>query len=162
MSGFNLFTGSHLFLTTLVFAFLSGFIPVFNIEAYLLSVVVLGGVVNSAALILASTIGQMTAKCLLYSSGRGIVRLPLKPSPKNVERMERLKERLTRRRAYSTGVLFVSALSGLPPFYALSILAGTLRFPFALFLPAGLLGRLIRFGLFVWAPELMMKLRGHG
>lgn len=149
---------AQLFLTTLGFAFLSGFLPFVNIEAYLLGAVVLGGVADSLVLILASTLGQMAAKCLLYLSARGLVTLPLKKRP--MKGMEDLQARLSRRRSYSTGLLFVSAFTGLPPFYALSVLAGTVRIPFVLFLLSGFAGRLLRFALFVAAPQFMMKLRG--
>ena len=153
-------THAELWLTTLGVGFVSGFIPLVNIEAYLVLRVVVVGVADDVALVLAATIGQMAAKCLLYLSGRGI--LSLKFGKRPMKSMEKLKEQLTRRPAYSTGLLFVSAAAGIPPFYAMSILAGTLRFPFVLFFLAGFTGRLLRFSAFVWAPELVLKLRGGG
>lgn len=162
-----------LFFTSLGVAFLSGFLPFVNIEAYLLGMVLGGATQGSGAapnidgsltgslvLVVAATMGQMAAKCLLYFSARGLVGLPLRK--RRIKGMEELRERLSRRRVYSTGLMFVSALTGLPPFYAISVLAGTVRIPFVLFLPSGSAGRLLRFALFVWAPQLMMNLRAGG
>jgi membrane protein YqaA with SNARE-associated domain len=146
---------AQFFATTLGVAFVSGFVPFVNIEAYLVAAVVFGGASSSASLAAASAIGQMAAKSLLYFSGRGILRLPFH---RHVKRMDEIRDRLTRHAGHSGALLFVSALAGFPPFYVVSILAGALRLPFALFLSTGLLGRFVRFGLFVVFPRLMLRL----
>jgi membrane protein YqaA with SNARE-associated domain len=147
-------TPAQLVATTFGVGFLSGFIPLVNIEGFLISAVVLGGASSSLGLVIASTLGQMAAKCVLYLSGRGVVTLPLH---RYADRMDRIREWLARRAGHAGVVLFVSALVGFPPFYALSILAGTTRIPFAVFVVAGTIGRFLRFALFVWAPQLMIK-----
>lgn len=84
---------------TLAAAFLSGFLPFVNIEAYL---------VGAAAL------------------------LPGAPP-----------------------LVFTSALTGLPPFYVVSVAAGTLGFRPGPFLLAGFAGRLLRFGAVFALPGLL-------
>jgi hypothetical protein len=54
---------------------------------------------------------------------------------------------------------FASAVTGFPPFYWFSLAAGALRWRFAPFFVAGLLGRLLRFGAVVWLPQ-GLDLRG--
>jgi membrane protein YqaA with SNARE-associated domain len=49
--------------------------------------------------------------------------------------------------------MFASAFSGWPPFYLVSLAAGTLRQPFAPFFAAGFAGRFLRFGLLVLLPQ---------
>jgi membrane protein YqaA with SNARE-associated domain len=140
---------AQLFATTFGVAFVSGFVPFVNIEAYLVTAVVLGGASRSLSLVTASALGQMAAKSLLYASGRGILRLPFR---RHLERMDEIRGRLARHAGHGGALLFLSALVGFPPFYMISILAGTLRLPFALFLSTGLLGRFLRFGLFAVFP----------
>jgi membrane protein YqaA with SNARE-associated domain len=52
-------------------------------------------------------------------------------------------------------VTLVSAFSGVPPFAVFSVLAGSLRMPWWLFLPAGLVGRFARFLAILLAPGLL-------
>jgi membrane protein YqaA with SNARE-associated domain len=56
------------------------------------------------------------------------------------------------------GFVFVSASTGFPPFYGVSILAGTLRIPFPIFFFPGTVGRLIRFALMVLFPQVFKDL----
>jgi membrane protein YqaA with SNARE-associated domain len=52
-------------------------------------------------------------------------------------------------------LVFTSALTGLPPFYAVSVAAGMLGFRPGPFLAAGLAGRLLRFGAVFALPGLV-------
>ena len=49
--------------------------------------------------------------------------------------------------------MFVSASSGFPPFYVVSIAAGMLTFPLLPFIVFGFAGRLIRFAVAVFLPH---------
>ena len=137
-----------------VVCFVSGFLPLVNAEAYLLSVSALSPPHVAVPLTLAGALGQMLAKALLYLSGRGILRLPLGRHGDTVKRkMEQTRAKIERHRAHAGSLMFVSAFVGLPPFYFVSILAGTLRLPFGLFFGVGLVGRILRFGVFVFLPQ---------
>jgi len=151
----TLLSPAQFFITSFGVAFLSGFLPLVNIEAYLVSAVVMGGAASWVSLVIACTLGQMAAKCLIYFSGRGLLKLPY---PRHGGKREKIEAWLRRREGQAGGVLFVSALVGFPPFYLLSLLAGSLRIPFAVFLAAGVPGRFIRFALFAWFPQVMMRL----
>jgi membrane protein YqaA with SNARE-associated domain len=147
-----------LVLVSFVVCFVSGFLPLVNAEAYLLSVSALSPARLGVPLTVAGACGQMTAKALLYLSGRGILRLPLgRHGDKVKAKMEQAQARLEAHRGHTGTVLFASAFLGLPPFYFVSILAGTLRISFGLFFGAGLLGRILRFGIFVLLPQIARR-----
>lgn len=139
-------------LATYAYCLVSGLVPVVNTEVYLLSVSALAPRHVALTLILASTCGQMTAKSLMYLVGRGALKLPL---GRHEARLEQAGAALQRWRGRTDLLLFASAFTGLPPFYALSIVAGTLRHNFARFFCAGFLGRLLRFAALVLFPQAL-------
>jgi membrane protein YqaA with SNARE-associated domain len=65
--------------------------------------------------------------------------------PKNAARLEVWRERTHDRPFVASALVFVSAVSGLPPFAILSVLAGQLRMNLLLFCVIGLVGRWLRF-----------------
>ena len=129
----------------------SGFIPVMNAEVYLLAVSAASSPATILPLIIASGLGQMTAKSVMYLAGRGVLSLPL---GKHQERMDAAGKKLQGSRIGPGGFIFVSAFTGLPPFYVVSILAGTLRIKFPVFFLPGTVGRLARFAVIVLFPQL--------
>jgi membrane protein YqaA with SNARE-associated domain len=143
---------SWLILGTFAYCVGSGIVPVLNAEAYLLVVSAASSRVVVGPLILAATLGQMTAKCLIYLSGRGILRIPFR---KHREKLDAAHRRLSASRVGTGGFLFLSASLGLPPFYVVSILAGTVQIPFPIFLLTGTAGRLVRFAAVVLVPQLV-------
>lgn len=144
---------SHIYLATLVISVLSGLIPVINIEFYLVSVATLS-TAPAAPIILLTTLGQMIAKYVLYLSGQGVVKLPIGRHQKS---LDRVREALERRRGSAHGLVLVSAITGLPPFYAMSIVAGALRLSLAGFLVVGSAGRLLRFSVFFLFPQFVKE-----
>jgi membrane protein YqaA with SNARE-associated domain len=141
-----------LWLTTLVVALVAGLVPVLNVEVYLFGVAALAHDSSAAALALPAALGQMAAKSLLYLAGSGVLRAPL---GRHAARLEPLQARFASARAGGLAVVLTSAFSGLPPFYAVSVLAGTLRWPFLRFLMAGFLGRFARFGAVLLLPRAL-------
>jgi membrane protein YqaA with SNARE-associated domain len=129
----------------------SGFIPVMNAEVYLLAVSAASSPATIVPLIVASGLGQMTAKSVMYLAGRGVLSLPF---GKHQERLDAAGQKLKGSKIGPGGFIFVSAFTGLPPFYVVSILAGTLRIPFFVFFFPGTVGRLIRFAIMVLFPQL--------
>ncbi|MEN8375171.1 MAG: VTT domain-containing protein [Gemmatimonadota bacterium] len=143
-----------LFFITLGYGVASGFIPIFNAELYVIGGAALSGRAGTAAVVIAMTLGQMIGKVLLYYAGRGAIRMPLRQSHR--EKLELASERLDNSRLGTAPFLFVSAATGWPPFYVVSILAGMLRLGFWMFLTTGFLGRLIRFAVIALFPQLLV------
>jgi membrane protein YqaA with SNARE-associated domain len=95
----------------------------------------------------------MTAKSLLYLAGSGAVSTGF--IGRRAARLGELRDRLERARAGAGAIVFASAATGLPPFYLVSLAAGSLRWPLARFLLVGGSGRLLRFAAVVAVPRLM-------
>ena len=140
----------QLYSLTYVVCLVSGFVPLVNTEAYLLAASALSRPASALPLTLAAAVGQMTAKTLLYLSGRGLMHLPMERYQARVEKTRAL---LDAHRGGTGAFMFASAFSGWPPFYLVSLAAGTLRQRFSLFFAAGLAGRFLRFGLLVLLPQ---------
>ncbi len=152
LSSVAAFTPAQVYLLTFVWSFVSGFVPLVNTEAYLLSVSALSPSSSLLPIVVSSTTGQMCAKLLLFLAGRGAIRLPL---GRYQEKVEKVRASLAQREGGTDVALFLSAFTGLPPFYAVSILAGMLRIRVAHFLVPGFLGRLARFTLVFLFPQLV-------
>jgi membrane protein YqaA with SNARE-associated domain len=129
-------------LATFLYCLAGALVPAFNIEAYLLAVSAARPGTDRAAVLLAATLGQMCGKSLLYLAGAGMLRLP---SWRDTERVREAAARLGRARCGATALTVLSALTGVPPFYAVSVAAGALRLRFAAFLAAGCCAVLVRF-----------------
>ena len=140
---------ADVWVATLAAAFLSGFVPLVNIEAYLLGAAALLPGAPALVVVVPAALGQMAAKAVLFLGGRGLVRLPLKARDRAIAAAARLG---TRR---PPALVFTSALTGLPPFYVVSVAAGMLGFRPGPFLLAGLAGRLLRFGAVFALPGLL-------
>lgn len=153
--GINPFaTPAGTYLTTLLVSLASGLIPFINIEAYLVAVAALTPAAGWPV-VLITTCGQMMAKYVLYQGGRHGLR----------PRAGRFKGRLERAeqafRTHPTGpfaVVAVSAVTGVPPFYGVSVMAGALRLPLARFMIVATPGRLFRFAVVFFAPRAMSGL----
>lgn len=128
-------------------------IPWVNSEAIVLSFAALTkdrtGLVLIAA---AAAVGQMVGKSAMYLAGRGAPKLG---SPRMVARVERWRSRLASRRALAWLITFASASTGLPPFYIVSVLAGTFGVGFAGFVVVGTVGRFARFVALAFTPGLV-------
>ena len=143
-------------LATFLFCAASGVIPVLNAEIFLVGAAALSPDSSPAALALVAALGQVVAKSGMYLGGRGILKLPM---GKRKADLDAVQARIERWRSKDF-LVFVSAAVGLPPFFAVSIFAGTLRFPFGRFMLAGFLGRLLRFGLVVAVPAIGRRFVG--
>lgn len=149
ISQFGVLTG------TLMVCFVSGFVPVVNAELYLLLVATMIPTSMFVPVLLLATVGQMTAKSLIYLTGKGVIRLPIKKLEHGVARME---ERMENWEAGIGTFMFISAFSGFPPFYISTFAAGAMRLRFNYFLITGFSGRLLRFGVIMFFPQLFKEL----
>lgn len=139
---------SALITTALFGCFVSAFVPVVNAEALLVGIAVASPAAALPAAVL-GTIGQVAGKLVLYFVGRGAVHLP---QGRLRSRVDRASAGLSKHQGGGSVMLFVSAASGLPPFFVTSIAAGVARLSVRRFLVAALAGRMLRFGTLVLLP----------
>jgi len=148
----HLLTHYGLYLSTYIIAVISGFVPVVNIEVYLVWVAALTPRSQGLPITLLATLGQMTAKTLMYLGGAGIVKITLR---KPEEKMAAVQKKFERWKNRTSLFLFLSAFLGVPPFYLVSIASGALKIKLPRFLAAGVSGRFLRFALTVFFPHLI-------
>lgn len=141
---------------TYIYCLASGLIPVINAEVFL--IIISSALLPRSQLLLITalaTLGQMTAKCILYTGMRASFRRP----PRKYEaKLAQAQEKLSHWRYGAGGFVFVSATTGFPPLYATSLMAGLLKLNFLTFLFFGLAGRFIRFGVVLLFPQLIKSL----
>jgi len=143
-----------LLVSTFGLCLLSGIVPAVNVELYLIAAAAASPGRLALPLILVATSGQMMAKSLLYLAGRRIGRLSVGFSD---DRIRTFAERMRSGHAIGHLALLGSAVTGLPPFYAVSIASGALRVSFARFLLLGSCGRCLRFSAVVLAPQAVRR-----
>jgi membrane protein YqaA with SNARE-associated domain len=142
---------------SLAFGFVSGLVPAVNTEAYLLTLAALAPSGALAPAVVFLTVGHMLAKALLYLAGSGALRSRFLAARQ--ARLDGVKRRLGPMRSGTWAVLFSSALTGIPPFYVVSVAAGSLRVSLPRFLIVGGSGRLLRFAAVVALPGLLAAAR---
>jgi membrane protein YqaA with SNARE-associated domain len=139
-----------LYAASFLLAVASGLIPfVINIELYLIAVAALAHA-SPVPIVGLVTMGQMTAAFILHLSGMGA---------RNLEflrrvRLDRAAAAFEKYPRHSFAVVGFSSLTGLPPFYAVSLLSGALRLPRLQFMVIGTIGRVVRFSAVYLAPGL--------
>jgi membrane protein YqaA with SNARE-associated domain len=134
----------------------SAVFPWVNAEIIVLSLPALARSKSAlVVLVLVATAGQMTGKCVLYWAGRkGNRVLPGRPG----QTLAKWRERLEARPSMAAVLVLVSSVTGLPPFYVMTLLAGAMKMNFLLFLTMGTAGRLLRFGFLVTLPHVALSL----
>lgn len=143
--------GPLVYALTYLYAVISGLVPVVNVEVFLLAMAALRKG-DPLAVILLTTAGQMTAKYVLYMSGRGLIRLP----PGRIQgKVEQARKALDEHPSGAGSVVLFSAVTGVPPFYGMSLAAGALAMPLWRFMGISTLGRLFRFSVVYFAPHLL-------
>ncbi len=143
-----------LFFAALSGALVSSLVPFVNAELLLLGLA-LGAPAAAPLLAVVVAVGQMAGKSALFFGGS---RLPEGVLQARLERW-RLRDLGGRAAAPLVGM---SALTGLPPFYLLSVAAPALGVRFPTFLVVGLAGRLLRFGALVLLPDLFSRMARIG
>lgn len=138
-------------LGTFAFCVGSAMIPLLHAETYLVTASLVAPAELRWPLVIAATSGQMLGKIGMYYAGRGV---KLIPGERMQRRIELATARYRDKRQLGRGLVFVSASSGFPPFYILSIAAGMLTFPLVPFIIFGVAGRFIRFAAAVFLLHL--------
>ncbi len=138
----------------------SALIPVVNIEVYLLGMSAMSSSYHGVWLLAAvGGFGQMAGKLVWYYLGAnalrwGWVRRKVE-KPKAKAKLELWRGRTHDRPWVGGALLFVSAVSGFPPFAILAVLAGQLRMNLGVFLTVGFVGRTLRFAAFLGGGGLL-------
>lgn len=166
------------FCVTLGVAFSSAIVPLVNVEMFVLGLVTSQPQLHWAPVAAAVAIGQMSGKSLYYLAARGSIRLPewmtramWKKRPGTGRwrdrtkwlrsKIEALRERCHRHPAWMTGTYGVSAVVGIPPFMATTVLAGLADMSMRTFLTAGLAGRFVRYAILAAFPAIFAAWHHH-
>jgi membrane protein YqaA with SNARE-associated domain len=140
-----------LMLLTALFGILSAVVPIFNMEAYI--VLAYARTEGHSALVMAAigSLGQNVGKLAWFYAARGALNFEWLrrrlDDPKRQRSYERWRGQVEGRPAFSFVLTFLSAMIGFPPFFAMAMIAGSLRMNVVVFFVAGLAGRT----LFFWA-----------
>lgn len=140
---------------TFVYCFISGFLPIVNAEIFLVFISSISTKKMLIPILILSCLGQMTAKTVLYFGGKG----SLKISHKRYE--DKINQAISKMKKWESKVdvlIFISAMTGFPPFYIITITSGIINHNFLRFFIAGCSGRLIRFGILLYFPQLFKDL----
>lgn len=129
-------------------ALVSSLVPFVYAEPLLLALA-LAAPAAAPLLAMVMAAGQMLGKAALFLGGTRL------NAVSSALRLERFSLR-------GGPLVAVSAFTGLPPFYLLSIAAPTLGVRFRTFMVMGFVGRLLRFGALVALPELCMRVLRMG
>jgi membrane protein DedA with SNARE-associated domain len=150
-----------LYLGALVFSFVSGVVPLFSVEVFLLAV---GALTRNPWHLLGVTaltaLGQLLSKLLLYASGRGVLPGQLHGRllrARGLVRLSRLRDRLAGYKGSTGWMLFVSSLVGLPPSYLYSIVCGMMGMGVWRFSAISSAGFLLRFAGLVYLPQVVQR-----
>ncbi|WP_436502060.1 hypothetical protein [Actinokineospora sp. HUAS TT18] len=149
----------------------SALVPLVSIELFVLGLMSQRPGISWLALGAVVAVAQMAGKLLYYYAARGSFPLPKllhrQPKPLTDRRarwqlrtkrvrawLEAMRERCERHPGWMFGTYGVSSLTGLPPFMAMTVLAGLVRMPLTTFVSVGLVGRWARFSALAASPAL--------
>ena len=131
----------------------SGFVPFVNAEILVVGAALALPDAGLPLIALVSTLGQMASKTALFGLASWA---PARLSGKASIALGRATESLKQHRGSTWGLIFISAITGLPPFYGTSLAAGAVKVPVRIFITAGSLGRFLRFGVIAWFGDTVM------
>ena len=143
------------FASTVAIGVASGILPLVNAELYVLFLGAVAPRPMLPALLVVATLSHMVGKSVTYLAGRCLDRLP---ACAFTRRVAAARAGLERRRAVGGALVFASALTGLPPFYAVAVGSGVVGLNFGTFFVAGCAGRLLRFGGLLLVPGVARAL----
>jgi membrane protein YqaA with SNARE-associated domain len=136
----------------LVVAAASSLLPVSPIEAVLVGLSVSVPAALLLPVTILATVGHMAAKTLVYVGSRGIAEPAV--AARHAAGLARVRTLLARRRGLQLLTVLVSAATGVPPFYLVTVCCGVLRLPLRDYLLAGVVGRGLRFAALALLPRL--------
>jgi membrane protein YqaA with SNARE-associated domain len=146
----NAITTYGLTFSTFIISIASGFIPFINSELFLIIVSSTISRMNVVSVAVVAALGQMIAKVVMYLSGRGIFHVSFVRYETKVNAMI---AKLNQWESKLDLILFVSAFTGFPPFYVLTVALGMAKYNLIRFTLIGFAGRLLRFILILIFPQ---------
>lgn len=129
----------------------SGILPLVNAELLVVGVVVAAPEIGVPLVAAVSATGQMLTKTMLFGFARWA---PGRLRGKARAALDRASGAVTARGGAASSLIFTSAVTGLPPFYGVSLAAGALGMRLRSFVVSGTAGRLVRFAAIAWAARL--------
>jgi membrane protein YqaA with SNARE-associated domain len=138
-----------------VFEAASSLFPVSPAEPWLVGVATVAPAWLIAPLIVLATVSSMSTKTLVFLGGS---RIEASFKGRTRERFERLRARVAERPRLQRGTLFLSSVVGVPPFYLITALCGTLKMPLRDFVLLATAGRGIRFAVLMLSPQVFTQL----
>ena len=150
----EIITKVGLYLATFIICLVSGILPLVQAEAYLISISAISSKSVALPIILISTFAQMLAKTIMYLAGRGFLNLPI---GKYEKKIDKVREKFTKWENKTDLFIFISAFTGFPPFFTVSILSGILKLNLKRFFIFGFFGRFVRFSIVVLFPQLIKE-----
>lgn len=130
-----------------------GIVPVFALELYVVGAAAVLGPPAIVSLIVVTAAGQVIGKLVIYAAAsHGNVAAKARGI-----RLERTNTAITRTGRFLPIVVFISALSSIPPFHLTTIACGLTRSGALSFATAGFAGRAARTGALVCLPHLVMR-----
>jgi membrane protein YqaA with SNARE-associated domain len=134
----------------LVGAAVSGVVPVLNAELLVAGVVIAAPQIAIPAIALVAAAGQMFTKSALFMAARCA---PHRLKGKSRGALDRAAATVAQRGGAATSLVLTSALTGLPPFFGVSLAAGALGMRLRSFVASGAVGRVVRFAAVAWAAR---------
>lgn len=136
----------------------SGLVPLVNAELLVVGAAVAAPEIGLAWVTAACAGGQMVTKTVLFFLARlAPDRLPGRAR----SLMKRATEAVRARGGAAGSLVLVSATTGLPPFYGVSLASGALGMRLRHFLLYGTAGRVARFGVLAWAARSLGSAAAH-
>src|SRR5262245_50906013 len=120
----------------------SGVVPVLNAELLVVGVVIAAPEIGIPLIAMVSATGQMLTKTAHLSLARWA---PHRLRGKAKAALDRAYEKVGKRKGAVSSLVFTSAVTGLPPFFGVSLAAGALGMRMRNFVATGGAGRLVRF-----------------
>lgn len=130
-----------------------GALPFTPMEAMVVGVAVTVRPALVLPVIVVATVAQMAAKLLVFAGGRA-GRTTL--GPRRQALVDVASQRLSGRRTLRLTTTFLSAVAGLPPFYAVTVAYGALRLPMSEYLITGTAGRTLRLAVMILAGRMLV------
>jgi membrane protein YqaA with SNARE-associated domain len=149
---FSVLVAEHgIYIATVVVCLIGAVFPIMNAELYMLFVSSLADPGVLVPVVLLGAAGQITGKVVMYYGGRSAPRII---PARAVAKIDAVRARLEGTVGRQSLIVFVSAVTGFPPLYVVSVVAGVMRLPLAAFVLCGFSGRVIRFAIIVSFPQM--------
>ena len=152
---FQIIPAVGIYAGTYIVCFISGFFPLVNAELFLVLISINITKAECIPIFILAALGQMTAKLLMFLGGKGVIRLSKK---KFEDKINGIVLKMKKWEKKIDIFIFLSAFTGIPPFFVVSIVAGMGQTNILRFFISGLLGRTLRFALVIYFPQLLKDL----